>query len=63
MRGDFTRTTFDPLKHFSRVLFQQGRVSLDADDNEQSAILLHYLRTLAKDLLGPHAAPADDAGF
>ena len=39
MRGDFSRDTFDPVKHFSRVLQQQGRVQLDADWNEQTAIL------------------------
>ena len=63
MRGDFTRDTFDPARHFSRVLMQQGRVQLDADLNEQTAILLHYLRTLAKDILGPYAGPADATGF
>jgi Family of unknown function (DUF6519) len=63
MKGDFTRVTFDPTKHYSRVLMQQGRVTLDADSNEQSAILLHYLRTLARDLIGPFAGPAADAGF
>lgn len=60
MKGDFSRDTFDATKHFSRVLMQQGRVQLDADWNEQTSILLHYLRTLAKDILGPHAGPADD---
>src|SRR5574338_1082001 len=59
-RGDVTRDTFNPLRHFSRVLMQQGRVQLDADWNEQSAILLDYLRTLAKDILGPAAGPSDD---
>jgi hypothetical protein len=54
-RGDFTRDTFEPLKHFSRVLMQQGRVQLDADWNEQVSILLHLTRTLAADMLGPHA--------
>ena len=53
MKGDFTRYTFNPLKHFSRVLMQQGRVQLDADWNEQTAILLHYFRALAADLIGP----------
>ena len=61
MKGDFTRNTFKPLKHFTRVLMQQGRVQLDADWNEQTAILLHYLRTLAADLIGPHGGP--DEGF
>jgi len=63
MKGDFTRLTFDPEKHFSRVLMQQGRVTLDADWNEQSSILLHYLRTLARDLIGPYAAPVENPGF
>lgn len=63
MKGDFTRDTFHPEKHFSRVLMQQGRVTLDADWNEQSSILLHYLRTLARDLIGPYAAPVENPGF
>jgi len=57
MKADFSRDTFDPLRHFSRVLVQQGRLQLDADVNEQSSILLHYLRTLAQDLIGEHGGP------
>ncbi len=63
MKGDFTRDTFDVEKHFSRVLMQQGRVQLDADWNEQVSILLHYMRTLAADLIGPYAGPEADWGF
>jgi hypothetical protein len=64
MKGDFTRDTFHVAKHFSRVLMQQGRVTLDADSNEQTAINLHYLRTLARDVIGPYAAPAGvNGGF
>jgi len=63
MKGDFSRDTFDASKHFSRVLMQQGRVQLDADWNEQASILLHYLQTLAADLIGPHAGPTDALGF
>ncbi len=59
MKGDFSRATFNANKHFSRVLLQQGRVQLDADPNEQAAILLHYMQTLAADLIGPHAGPDD----
>lgn len=58
-RGDFSRDTFDPLKHFRRVFMQQGRVQLDADWNEQTSILLHYMRTLAADLIGPQGGPVD----
>lgn len=63
MHGDFSRDSFDPAKHFSRVLLQQGRALLDADSNEQVAIFWHYLRTLAIDLIGPHGGPADQPGF
>jgi hypothetical protein len=63
MKGDFTRNTFNPKNHFARVLMQQGRVQLDSDWNEQSAILLHYLQTLAADLIGPHGGPANNLGF
>ncbi|AFY34131.1 DUF6519 domain-containing protein [Calothrix sp. PCC 7507] len=62
-RGDFTRDTFDPSKNFLRVLMQQGRVQVDADLNEQVAILLHYIQTLAADLIGPHGGPVRGAGF
>jgi Family of unknown function (DUF6519) len=63
MKGDFSRMTFDVSKHFSRVLMQQGRVQLDADWNEQAAILLHYMQTLAKDLIGDQCGPSDNWGF
>ena len=45
------------LGHFSRLLWQQGRVILDADLNEQIDILLHSLRSLAGDLIGPQGGP------
>src|SRR5260370_13865702 len=62
MKADLSRNTFQPLKHFTRVLMQQGRVQLDADLNEQAAILLHYVRTLAADLFGAAGGPEGD-GF
>ncbi len=62
-RGDFTRDTFYPLRHLTRVFMQQGRVQLDADWNEQVSILLHYLRSAARDLGGEHWGPSADAGF
>ena len=63
MKADFTRNTFSPLKHFTLVLMQQGRVQLDADWNEQAAIQLRYLRALATDLIGRHGGPSDNWGF
>lgn len=59
MKGDFTRDTFDRSRHYSRVLMQQGRVQLDADWNEQAALMLHQLRRLAVDLVGPAWAVGD----
>lgn len=63
MKGDFSRNTFDQTKHFSRVLMQQGRVLLDSDWNEQASVLLHYLQTLAADLIGPYGGPQHECGF
>ena len=59
MKSDFTRLTFDPARHYTRVLFQQGRPPLDADFNEQTEILLRYLRQAAGDIIGPHGAPIE----
>jgi hypothetical protein len=61
MKFDLTRDSFAPLKHFSRVLSQQGRVQLDSDWNEQIDILTTALRALAADIIGPHGSP--DEGF
>ena len=63
MRGDFTRVTFKKDKHYSGVWYQQGRVSVDADANEQRDIDAYRLRTETFDLLGACAAPRDNAGF
>ena len=68
MKGDFTRMTFDPAKHYSRVFEQQGRVEVDSDYNEMNDIHRYLSRRLAADLIGPHGgtgnsfkiAPAKD---
>ncbi len=62
MKGDFSRLTFDEVNRYSRVLMQQGRVLLDADWNEAAEIQVRNLRALARDLMGPHAAPTDPDG-
>lgn len=59
MNGDLSRVTFNPLKHFTSIVLQQGRVQMDSDANEQTAILLHYLRSMVADLIGPHGGPED----
>jgi hypothetical protein len=58
MKGDFSRVSFNPHHGFTRVNWQQGRMQLDADANEQQAINLHFVRTLAADLIGPHGGLA-----
>ncbi|GAB6266019.1 MAG: hypothetical protein STSR0001_14650 [Methanothrix sp.] len=58
MKGDFSRDTFDHKKHYRRVLMQQGRVQVDADWNEQASILLHYMQSLARDIIGPYGKPS-----
>jgi len=63
MKGDFSRQTFEPTKHYSGVLMQQGRVQTDADWNEQEAILRRRIHVEARDVIGRCGAPEDDAGF
>ncbi len=63
MKGDFSRLTFDPQKHFRGVYMQQGRVQLDADWNEHVAIINHCLSAQIIDMLGPDATPRGMAGF
>jgi hypothetical protein len=63
MYGDFSRMTYSPAKAYTGVWSQQGRVHLDADANEQTAILLDWLRTLAVDFIGPFGGHITRAGF
>lgn len=57
MKGDFSRKTFRPQRHYSGVLMQQGRVQVDADWNEQVDIFLNQLRTATADIIGWHGTP------
>jgi hypothetical protein len=57
MHGDFSRDSYDPTKNFTGVLMQQGRLIVDADWNEQHAIVLNYLRDLGADIIGWHGGP------
>jgi hypothetical protein len=61
MNGDFSRVTFDPGKHYSSVLLQQGRVQLDADANEQAALGLYHLRAALADIIGPYGGSSADS--
>jgi Family of unknown function (DUF6519) len=57
MKGDFSRWTFDPRRHYTAVLMQQGRVQLDSDWNEQAAMLEHRDRTRFGDVVGSSGVP------
>ncbi len=63
MKADFSRIRFNPAKQYTAVLQQQGRVSLDADANEQAAIDDYLARNQSVDVIGPFGAPEHDAGF
>lgn len=63
MKGDFSRNTFDPAKHFKGVRMQQGRVQLDADWNENLDILLHRIETGTMDVVGLCGFPIHNTGF
>ncbi len=63
MKGDFSRDSFHPAKHYAAVLKQQGRVDLDADWNEHTAIERHIEETTTQDVVGPSGAPQDSPGF
>jgi hypothetical protein len=63
MPGDYSRKIFDPKKHYSGVLMQQGRVQLDADGNEQLDIHQHRLHTETTDVIGLCGVPIRGNGF
>lgn len=63
MKGDFSRFTFDPEKHYSSVWMQQGRVLLDSDWNEQEQIQLYRSRITNDDVIGLCGAPKHNPGF
>jgi hypothetical protein len=62
MKGDFSRWAFDPVTNFSGVLYQQGRVRTDVDDNAATQIDSHWRETAARDIIGSGvAAVSSDA--
>jgi hypothetical protein len=63
MRGDFSRIRFSSAKQYTAVLEQQGRVRVDADSNEQSAIEDYLRRTAISDIVGEFGGPEGDCGF
>ncbi len=68
MYGDYsrirsTRPSEGQPTPYSAVWAQQGRLLVDAELNEQTAILLDYVRALAVDFIGPFGGHIHRAGF
>jgi hypothetical protein len=62
--GDYSRYNFDPRRYFTSVLMQQGRVALDSDWNEFSAMIERRLRAETVDIIGRAVVPKETAnGF
>jgi hypothetical protein len=61
MTIDRARKSFDPSRDWRAVLAQQGRVTLEADINEQIDIAADLLRRETLDIIGPVGTP--DGGY
>jgi hypothetical protein len=62
-RGDYTRFTHKPFKHYTGVLKQQGRVDLDAESIEADEIAAHLRQTQTQDVIGLCGFPETGGGF
>jgi hypothetical protein len=60
---DISRSTFRREKHYDTVRMQQGRVFVDADQNESEDIQRHLRETTARDIIGRTGVPRDNPGF
>jgi hypothetical protein len=63
MKADYSRFRFNINKGYTRVLQQQGRVTLDADWNEQVSIQADLDCKRSRDVIGHCGVPYADAGF
>jgi Family of unknown function (DUF6519) len=61
MTIDRARNSYDPTRDWRAVLAQQGRVTLEADVNEQGRIVQEERRREAVDIIGPVGSP--DGGY
>jgi len=63
MRGDFSNWRFNPHGNDQGLLFQQGRVTLDADLTEAGLIELNWRTQAGRDVIGAGVAavPAGEA--
>ena len=61
MATDVARLSFDPARHYTGVLQQQGRVTLEAEQNEQRIIDAEERRRELLEIVGPAGTP--DNGY
>ena len=59
MATDVARVSYDPARVYRGVALQQGRVSLEAEANEQRAIVGEDDRAKVIDIVGPVGTPDD----
>lgn len=59
MATDVARLSFDPARFYRGVVAQQGRVSLEAEQNEQRVIDGEQRRRELLDIVGPAGTPDD----
>jgi len=59
MAADLARITYDPTRQYRSVIAQQGRVTLEADNNEAATIATEALRLETIDLIGATGTPDD----
>jgi hypothetical protein len=63
MKGDFTRSTFRPQRHYRNVLIQQGRVQTDSDLNEQGDLTSYRAESATRDVIGSCGAASTMPGL
>ena len=61
MVADIARVTYDPTRQYRSLIWQQGRVTLEADNNEAEIIDGEALRLETIDIIGPAGTP--DNGY
>jgi hypothetical protein len=61
MVADIARVTYDPTRQYRSLISQQGRVTLEADNNEAVMLESEALRRETIDIIGPIGTP--DNGY
>jgi hypothetical protein len=63
MVADIARITYDPTRQYRSLIYQQGRVTLEADNNEAAILASEALRLETLDIIGPTGAIGDGFQF